>query len=76
MIQSGNYDKDTYMNFMDSYTTSGGKPEKFNQWLHTQSLGATESTIQQLYESNDSASGRYLQKIMGNDVGNYIDGNL
>ena len=76
MIQSGNYEEDTYMNFFTDYAGKGGKPEKFNQWMHTQSMGASESTILNLYKSNDSRSGKYLQSMMGNDIGDYIDPQL
>ncbi len=73
MIQSGEYDEQTYNNFFETYATNGGSPEKFGQWLHTQALGASESVIQKLYKSNSSPSGRYLQNILGNDIGGYIN---
>jgi hypothetical protein len=72
MIQSGDYDPDTYNDFFTEYASKGGRPEQFNKWMHQQALGATESTIQQLYKQNNSASGRYLQDIMGNDIDSYI----
>ena len=73
MIQADQYDSQVYNQFFEDYSTNGGSPEKFDQWMHSQALGATESSILKLYESNNSTSGRYLQKQLGYDLDNYIN---
>jgi hypothetical protein len=73
MVQADQYDSQVYENFFEDYASGGGSPEKFNQWMHSQSLGASESSILKLYESNNTASGRYLQKQLGYDIDNYIN---
>lgn len=73
MVQADQYDSQVYDQFFSDYTSNGGSPEKYNQWMHSQALGATESSILKMYESNNSTSGRYLQKQLGYDIDNYIN---
>jgi len=75
-VQSDNFDPSTYQNFFEEYNSTGGSPEKFNQWMHTQTLGASESTILKMYDSNNSRSGRYLQRNMGYEIDSYLDPSL
>lgn len=76
MIQADQYDNETYTGFMQEYTARGGRAEKFNQWMHSQAIGASESSILKMYNSNDSTSGRYMQEVMGYDIDAYINPNL
>ena len=54
---------------MQEYASAGGKQDYFNRWMHDRRMAATESTLQKLYEQNDSYTGRYYQRIMGADMG-------
>lgn len=73
MIRAGEWDASTYDNFIREYQDNGGTQEYFSQWLHDQAMGATESTISKMYEANDKPSGRYMQRLLGAEIEDYID---
>lgn len=68
MFRAGNFDSNKYMEFMREYTRNGGSYDYFERWVHNQALGATQSQIQELYRSNTSEEGLYLQRVLGADV--------
>ncbi len=73
MIRADAWNGDVYDNFFNDYTAQGGNIDQFQKWTHDQAMGATESTINKLYERNNSPSGRYLQKVMGGEIEEYLD---
>lgn len=66
------WDGDTYQHFMRQYAKSGGDIQNFDKWAHRQAMSATQSQIYDMANRNDSAQGRYLQRIMGGEVDQYI----
>lgn len=72
-IQAGEYVGDAYMDTMHRYTKAGGNIDSFDGWSHNQFMGATQSSILDMYKSNTSPTGRYLQNLMGGDIGQVIN---
>lgn len=73
MIRSGEWDSGVYSNFMDEYVSNGGDADNFGTWMHNQAMGAEESIIHEMHRSNDNPQGRYMQKLLGADIEDYID---
>lgn len=72
IIRSGSWDNDEYKRFMEKYVESGGNIENYQSWIHNQAMGATNSVIHDMYKSNTSIEGRYLQTLMGGDIDEYV----
>lgn len=72
-VNAGSFDGEEYSNFMQRYTETGGSIDKYDKWAQGLYRSATESQIQQMYQKNDSVEGRYMQKLMGAGVEQYIN---
>lgn len=73
MIRSGDWDAEVYTKFMDDYVDAGGRQEYFNKWMHNQAMSATDSQISEMYKANESPSGRYMQRLLGGNIEEYLD---
>jgi hypothetical protein len=68
MVQSGNWDGEAYRDTFESYAQVGGTIDYYDKWVHSQYMGATNSIIDDMYQSHNSSSGRYMQNLLGADI--------
>lgn len=73
IIRSNNGElvNDAYMHFLEEYVSIGGNQEDFGRWIQNQIVGANDSIINKLRNSNNSPEGRYLQSVLGADVSEF-----
>lgn len=73
MVRGGEWNANTYDGFFKRYTQNGGSADQYQKWLQRQASAATQSNIYEMYQSNSSLEGQYLQRILGTDASAFID---
>ncbi|MBM84449.1 MAG: hypothetical protein CMM47_00675 [Rhodospirillaceae bacterium] len=68
IMRAGSYDGNVAEKFLRDYTANGGTIDGYDQWLHRQAISATQSQIYDLYNTNDSVGGQYMQAVLGGNV--------
>ena len=71
-FRSGEFDSGAYRSFMQGYAEQGGTVDGYDQWIHSQAVGATESQIYGMYNENMSPEGRYMQRVLGADIPDFL----
>lgn len=72
-FNSGDFDTSAYNSYMEKYTELGGDLGQFERWVDGLAMRASQSQIYEMYKNNDSPEGRYMQKVMGGNIEDYIN---
>ena len=71
-MYSGRYPtEDQVTKFMQEYNRTGGSPQSFNRWMHTEFKHATQSQMNVLKAHVNSPAGRNQATMMGADTGDF-----